>query len=81
MKNKGPNNFYIGRTFLYRHTGVQKKISTSRNGKGKLGSPSLIASKTDKLSKKKNLLKNEGPNDFYISRTFLYRHTGVQKEI
>ena len=25
MKNEGPNDFYIGRTFLFRHTGVQKK--------------------------------------------------------
>ena len=82
LKNEGPNYFHIGRTFLFRHSGQQKKIKTSRNRKGKLHSPALDASKNVKLAKKKkNSLKNEGPNDFYISRLFLLTHTGMQKKI
>ena len=81
MKNEGPNDFYIGGLFLFRHKGVQKKIKTSRNRKGKLGSPALFASKNVELAKTKNSLKNEGPNDFCIGRLFLFTHTGVQKKI
>ena len=80
MKNEGPNDFYIGRLFLFRHEGMQKKIKTSRNRKGKLRSPALFASKNVKLVEK-NSLKNEGANEFYIGRLFLFRHTGMQKKI
>ena len=53
MKNEGPNDFYIGGLFLFRHKGMQKKIKTSRNRKGKLRSAALFASKNVKLVEKK----------------------------
>ena len=51
---------------MFRHIGVQKKIWTSGNRKGKLRSPALIASKNDELSEKKNSMKNEAQTIFIL---------------
>ena len=35
MKNEGPNDFYIGRLFLFTHTGVKKKNIDFKKSQGK----------------------------------------------